>query len=58
MKYAARLRHTTRPRAAFQRRHYRQAAYYARHVATRRCQQNPMRWLCLWQRYQREAKKP
>lgn len=44
MKYAQRFRHAVRSAGAFQRRHHRQAAYYAAHLRTRRLQQNGFRW--------------
>lgn len=53
MRYAQRLRATRRSHAAFLVTHHRRAGYLARHIATRRMQQNPMRWLALWERKQR-----
>lgn len=52
MRYAQRLRRTGRAHGGFLRQHHRRSAYYAAHIATRRCQQNPLRWLCLWYRRQ------
>jgi len=55
VRYAARLRRTRRTHGGFLVTHHRRAAYYARHIATRRCQQNPIRWLALWNRKTKKA---
>lgn len=52
MKYNQRFRVSPRSPAAFLRRHLRRSAYRMIYRDTRRCQQNPMRWLCLWKRRQ------
>jgi hypothetical protein len=53
MKYKQRLRVSPRAPAAFLCRHHRRSAYRMTYQDTRRAQQNPMRWLCLW--YRRRA---
>jgi hypothetical protein len=50
MKYKQRLRVSPRSPAAFLRRHFRRSSYRMTYQDTRRAQQNPMRWLCLWYR--------
>jgi len=44
VKYKQRFRHAVRSPAAFLVTHHRRSAYYARHITTRRCQQNMFRW--------------
>jgi hypothetical protein len=53
MKYNQRFRVSRRSPAAFLRRHLRRSSYRMTYQDTRRAQQNPMRWLCLW--YRRRA---
>lgn len=50
MRYKQRFRHAVVSPGAFQRLHHRRSAYRMAHQTTRRCQQNAMRWLCLWYR--------
>lgn len=53
MRYAVRLRPARRRHAAWLCRKERTSGWRARYPDTRRCQQNPMRWFCLWKRKQR-----
>jgi len=52
MRYAQRFMATTRRPAAFLRRHHRTSGWRMTYQDTRRCQQNPLRWLALWNRRQ------
>jgi hypothetical protein len=50
MKYKQRFRHATRTPVAFCLRHHRISGWRMKYKDTRRCQQNAMRWMCLWSR--------
>lgn len=52
MRYGQKLHSPTRRPTAFLRRHHRTSGWRMIYQDTRRCQQNPLRWLCLWQRRQ------